>query len=143
MTYLTVILQLSLIRNQFNQPLKGPSSSSSASDLAPLVILDISRNSIPGPLPSTLAKLNLTLSSLKLSHNQISGPLPEEFSKLGQLQYFDAPFNQINGSLPQDLSGLVSLRFLDLTENTISGKVNSIDVTWLVRPVLYDIVPFL
>ncbi|KAL6969065.1 Tyrosine-sulfated glycopeptide receptor 1 [Sarracenia purpurea var. burkii] len=76
------------------------------------------------PLPS-LQNLTL-LSQLNLSHNSLSGPIPDGFfMSLNQLQIIDLSYNRISGQLPSPDSLPVSIRTVDLSSNQLNGIIQS------------------
>ncbi|XP_020081136.1 LRR receptor-like serine/threonine-protein kinase GSO2 [Ananas comosus] len=76
-------------------------------------------NKLEGPIPS----LPNTLAKLDLSENSISGPLLSPISNMTQLYYLLLSSNQINGSIPSNICKLKYLEVLDLSNNSLSGEL--------------------
>lgn len=70
---------------------------------------------------------NLTyLTHLNLSHNSLLGPLPDGlFSSLFRLQVLDLSFNRINGQLPISSNETSNLQIVDLSSNFFNGTIPS------------------
>ncbi|XP_048496066.1 receptor-like protein EIX2 [Beta vulgaris subsp. vulgaris] len=75
------------------------------------VHLDLSENSLSGPLPSAFGEM-YTLSSLCLSYNQLEGLVPDYFLNLTSLRVLDLSSNNFQGLFPFALSKLRSPRAL-------------------------------
>ncbi|KAF8027075.1 hypothetical protein BT93_E0099 [Corymbia citriodora subsp. variegata] len=88
---------------------------------SPIIDLNVSHNSLSGPLPPDAGNLK-SLISLDVSHNQISGEIP---TTLGNCLGFEELYMQANhfrGPIPQ-FDGLKGIRFLDLSDNNLSGQI--------------------
>ncbi|KAF7846855.1 hypothetical protein BT93_L3662 [Corymbia citriodora subsp. variegata] len=88
---------------------------------SPIIDLNVSHNSLSGPLPPDAGNLK-SLISLDVSHNQISGEIP---TTLGNCLGFEKLYMQANhfrGPIPQ-FKGLKGIRFLDLSDNILSGQI--------------------
>ncbi|KAL9356603.1 hypothetical protein Peur_049856 [Populus x canadensis] len=129
------LTNLNLSGNQFSGPI--PVQGSGAGELLvlpsyPLMeSLDVSQNSLSGPLPSGLGNF-ANLKSLNLSHNNLTGQLPIELSKLTYLQYLDLSANNFQGKIPDKLPS--SLIGLNMSYNDLSGNIpqnlrNKFDIT--------------
>ncbi|XP_020114722.1 leucine-rich repeat receptor protein kinase EMS1-like [Ananas comosus] len=81
--------------------------------------LILTSNRFEGPIPS----LPNTLVTLDLSENSISGPLLSPISNMLQLSYLSLSSNQINGSIPSYICELIYLEVLDLSNNSLSGEL--------------------
>ncbi|KAI5019885.1 hypothetical protein ZWY2020_044773 [Hordeum vulgare] len=90
--------------------------------LAGLVHLDLSYNSLTGPIPARIGELR-SLQGLDLSYNSFSGPIPSKLGQLAQLQKLDLSSNNLTGGVPATFSGLKSLTFLALSNNGLSGRL--------------------
>ncbi|XP_022717770.1 MDIS1-interacting receptor like kinase 2-like [Durio zibethinus] len=78
-----------------------------------------------GQLPSTL--FNLTqLIHLDLSFNSLEGPLPTQVSGLQNLEEFRMTHNLLSGAIPSCLFTLPSLEYLGLSRNRTTGPINQI-----------------
>ncbi|CAB4284814.1 unnamed protein product [Prunus armeniaca] len=87
-----------------------------------LRVLDLSWNSISGPIPGSLANFS-NLKVLNLSGNSISGPIPGLFAKFSNLRELDLRQNNISGPIPGFFANFSNLRVLDLSWNSISGPI--------------------
>ncbi|KAL6861504.1 hypothetical protein ACP4OV_017204 [Aristida adscensionis] len=86
-----------------------------------LTTLDISMNSLSGPLPSSFGVPNLEL--LFLYSNRITGQIPRSICNCQKLTYMDLANNGFEGELPQCIgTDLVSLQ---LSNNSFSGEFPS------------------
>ncbi|KAL0928938.1 hypothetical protein M5K25_000874 [Dendrobium thyrsiflorum] len=94
--------------------------------LQKLIRLDLSNNSLFGPIPETLFNLP-QLQTLLLSQNKLSSKLPE-FSKASLLKYIDLSNNNLQGKIPRTLFQLSELLYLSLATNNFNGffQLNSI-----------------
>ena len=109
---------LNLSRNSLEGPLPG--SPHGLSRLRRLQSLDASRNRLSGGLPEDVGLLP-DLQVLRLEENELSGPMPDGLARLVRLQVLAVGNNALSGALPPDLHRLQSLRVLDLANNSLSG----------------------
>ncbi|GJP32886.1 hypothetical protein CLOM_g17478 [Closterium sp. NIES-68] len=91
--------------------------------LAALEYLDLSYNSLTGPIPNSITSLN-RLSSF-LCDNQLTGSIPAGFENLTSLQYLLLGANRLTGSIPADFAYLLSLLSLNLSSNSLSGSISN------------------
>ncbi|RCV09222.1 hypothetical protein SETIT_2G010100v2 [Setaria italica] len=82
-----------------------------------ITILDISRNSFSGPLPSIEAP---QLKILLMFSNQIGGSIPESFCTLKELLDLDLSSNVLEGKIPHCFE-FKDISFLQLSNNSLSG----------------------
>ncbi|KAK1392894.1 putative LRR receptor-like serine/threonine-protein kinase IRK [Heracleum sosnowskyi] len=87
-----------------------------------LLVLDISKNSLTGAIPSTLGDLS-SLQYLNLSKNSLIGGIPDSIEELKALEILDMSENQMNGTIPMKIGGAISLRELSLEKNFLSGTI--------------------
>ncbi|KAL4312929.1 hypothetical protein GQ457_01G003600 [Hibiscus cannabinus] len=87
-----------------------------------LLILNLSSNSLSGPLPIDIGKWKV-LTSLDFSNNQFSSDIPTGVADLNDLTHFSLSNNRITGSVPESFGELLSLEFLDLSRNNLSGDI--------------------
>ncbi|CAH8368315.1 unnamed protein product [Eruca vesicaria subsp. sativa] len=113
-----------------------------------LRVLDISSNSLDGPLPSgllsmpTLEDIHLQYNGmtgnigpmpssgsrirvLDLSHNRFDGDLPGLLGSLTSLQVLNLAANNLSGTLPDSMNEMVSLSSLDVSQNDFTGPLPS------------------
>ncbi|KAI9072755.1 hypothetical protein K1719_045289 [Acacia pycnantha] len=86
-----------------------------------LVELDLSQNTIQGPIHSSLGDL-ASLKYLDLTSNAIQGALPSSLANLEPLIYLSLWNNTINGLVPISFGNLTSLLYLDHSENQLVGN---------------------
>ncbi|XP_064937700.1 piriformospora indica-insensitive protein 2-like isoform X2 [Musa acuminata AAA Group] len=117
--------RLALAGNRFC----GYIPASLGSNMAELLILDLSRNSLTGSLPSSLGHL-ASLLKLDLSHNLLNGSIPSELGSLGSLTLLDLRNNELSGVLARahTLHRMVSLQDLLLSDNPLGGSLS--EVQW-------------
>ncbi|KAF8114983.1 hypothetical protein N665_0030s0032 [Sinapis alba] len=113
-----------------------------------LGVLDISSNSLDGPLPSTLLSMptleeihlqnngmtgnigplpssGSRIRLLDLSHNRFDGNLSSAFGSLTKLQVLNLAANNLSGSVPNSMNDMVSLSSLDVSQNHFTGPLPS------------------
>ncbi|MEP6940368.1 MAG: hypothetical protein ABI846_11440, partial [Rudaea sp.] len=91
----------------------------SISAFSSLQTLNVSTNSLSGPIP-TIAALT-ALQNVSLEQNSFSGGLPA-LAGLGALVGFDASNNSLSGPIPS-LGGLANLQGFNISVNTLTGSV--------------------
>ena len=89
-----------------------------------VVSLDLSRNSLTGPMSPELGSLS-SLTRLDLANNDLTGPIPPELGDLAHLTYLDLGVNKLTGPIPSALGNLASLTGLDLGNNELTGAIPS------------------
>lgn len=87
-----------------------------------LQTLDLSFNSVSGPIPVSFSNLTL-LHRLALSSNSFTGPVPDSLGSLQRLQELYLDNNCLTGSVPRSINFLFSLKRLDLQQNNLSGEL--------------------
>ncbi|AQK70370.1 putative LRR receptor-like serine/threonine-protein kinase [Zea mays] len=85
--------------------------------------LDLSRNSIQGPIPASWA--DLPVFNLSLQGNRIFGTLPKELGRMPKLKSIQLEGNQLAGSIPPELGNIISLQRLVLRNCSIYGEIPS------------------
>jgi len=85
-----------------------------------MLIVDLSRNSLTGSLPSSLGGLTGLL-KMDLSNNLLQGSIPPELAGLKSLTLLDLRNNSLTGGLPQFVQGMASLQDLLLSNNPQLG----------------------
>ena len=69
-----------------------------------------------------------SLTILNLSRNSIGGELPTDLEKLGKLEYLDLSDNDLSGTIPEDIGELLtSLIELDLHDNKLEGPIEFLE----------------
>ena len=111
--------RLTLSGNQ----LSGSIPTSFGENLSDILILDLSRNSLQGPLPPSLGALT-SLLKLDISNNLLNGTLPKELGDMKSLTLLDLRNNNLSGGLTQSLEGMISLQDMLLSNNPIGGSLN-------------------
>ncbi|XP_066373959.1 piriformospora indica-insensitive protein 2-like [Miscanthus floridulus] len=88
--------------------------------ISDLLIVDLSKNSLTGSLPSSLGGLTGLL-KMDLSNNLLQGSIPPELAGLKSLTLLDLRNNSLTGGLPQFVQGMASLQDLLLSNNPQLG----------------------
>ncbi|XP_059663672.1 receptor-like protein 33 [Cornus florida] len=115
--------------------------------LTNLTFLDLSVNSLIGPLPLSLSNLSkifslyisdnfpsgeispyfvtnwTNLETLQLQKNSFIGKIPPEIGVLHKLWYLDISANQLSGPIPLTIGNLTSLSSLNLFDNYLNGTI--------------------
>ncbi|XP_057513897.1 probable LRR receptor-like serine/threonine-protein kinase At3g47570 [Actinidia eriantha] len=86
------------------------------------ISLDLSRNSLSGPLPLEVGNLR-NLGILNLSPNKLSGEIPSSLGNCISLQYLYLHNNSLGGAIPQSLEALKAIEDIDLAHNNFSGVI--------------------
>ena len=89
----------------------------------PWVVANIS---LPGAgIRGQLGELNFSalpfLTYIDLSNNSLHGPIPTNISSLSSLSYLNLNFNHLNGQIPFEFGSLQSLTQLELSFNRLTG----------------------
>ncbi|KAI4351072.1 hypothetical protein L6164_005457 [Bauhinia variegata] len=87
-----------------------------------LITLDLSLNSLIGPVPSEFGKMK-QLGKLYLQENLLSGGIPSQLGECSGLEELVMSGNLLNGSIPSSFGSLKSLEILDLSRNNLSGTI--------------------
>ncbi|CAM0876884.1 unnamed protein product [Alopecurus aequalis] len=90
----------------------------------PIVLIDLSCNSLTGHIPVELSLLK-GLQSLNLSSNQLDGTILDNIGSLRKLESLDLSYNYLAGEIPSSLSDLTFLSWLNLSYNDLSGRIPS------------------
>ncbi|RWR75525.1 putative LRR receptor-like serine/threonine-protein kinase isoform X2 [Cinnamomum micranthum f. kanehirae] len=89
--------------------------------LTELGFLDLSDNSLSGPIPSCLNLTNLEY--MHLEKNAFSGSIPSALSKSSYLISLGIGYNDIVGAIPSWIGALTKLRVLLLRRNSLHGHI--------------------
>ncbi|KAL4352874.1 hypothetical protein GQ457_06G005960 [Hibiscus cannabinus] len=85
-----------------------------------LYVLDLSNNSLSGPIPQCLMTLmRVSLGVLNLKQNNLSGIISDTFPEKCKLQTLDLNQNRLGGKVPKSLANCRMLEVLDLGNNQI------------------------
>ncbi|KAM0927515.1 hypothetical protein ACQ4PT_002928 [Festuca glaucescens] len=84
--------------------------------------LDLSYNSLSGPIPSEVGGLH-NLNKLVLSGNHFSGEIPASIGNCIVLEFLLLDRNSFEGSMPKSLGNIKGIRVLNLTMNKFSGGI--------------------
>ncbi|KAG6524676.1 hypothetical protein ZIOFF_014611 [Zingiber officinale] len=109
---LVLLRRLSLTGNQLSGQIPA------YNDWNELLILDLSRNSLSGPLPPSILSMNALL-KLDRSNNQLNGQLP--VAKQGSLTLLDLRNNNFSGVA--GLAGMATLQYLLLSDNPLRANL--------------------
>jgi hypothetical protein len=109
--------------------LQGVFPPNSLSQLVELRIINLSNNSLFGPIPDLSPLVNLK--SLLLDHNHFSTSFPSSFLILERLASLTLSFNNLTGSLPVELLLLKNLISLELNSNHFIGPLPPLNQTHL------------
>ncbi|CAD5182399.1 unnamed protein product [Musa acuminata subsp. malaccensis] len=115
--------RLNLLELQANY-LSGPIPENSDPDQSPteLVQLNLSDNSLTGPLPSSIRNLS-SVQTLLISGNRLTGPVPGSIGSLRHVVKLDLSRNGLSGSIPPEVGACRQLTYLDLSQNNLSGPI--------------------
>ncbi|KAH7665068.1 Non-specific serine/threonine protein kinase protein [Dioscorea alata] len=113
----------------------------SSSDLAPchkLRKLDLSSNSLVGPLPEFEPEFKFLI-ELDLSQNNFSGPIPPSFGRFPVLKVLNLYSNLLSGTIPGFIAGLTELTELRFALNPFDrgpiplgiGNLTKLEYIWL------------
>jgi len=115
---------LNLSGNRFTGTIPFQSTHSTESILLSsqpaLKIVDLSSNSLNGPLPPDISNLQ-KLEFLILAMNELSGEIPSEISKLQALEYLDLSHNHLTGRIPDMPQN--GLKLFNVSYNNLQGTV--------------------
>ncbi|KAL3632835.1 hypothetical protein CASFOL_025819 [Castilleja foliolosa] len=120
---LTSLTQLNLSRNSLLGPLPARFSEP-LNQLQNLETFDVNNNSFTGPIPYGICNSSPSIKRLDFSNNGFTGLIPPGFGNCTNLISLRAGFNNISGSIPSDIYGLLPLEELYLPGNRLSGLIN-------------------
>ncbi|KFK35729.1 hypothetical protein AALP_AA4G029100 [Arabis alpina] len=95
----------------------------------PLAILSVTGNRLSGPVPSYLADIT-TLTDINLESNSFTGPLPSNLGNLRSLNRLLLSANNITGRIPESFSNLKNLTDFRIDGNSLSGKIPDFIGNW-------------
>mmetsp|Transcript_11729 Transcript_11729/g.18064 ORF Transcript_11729/g.18064 Transcript_11729/m.18064 type:complete len:763 (+) Transcript_11729:58-2346(+) len=88
-----------------------------------LEVLDISRTSVQGQIPSELGSLT-ALRILDLNTNELTGTIPSTFGHLTKLQQLSVANNNLTGIVPTELAALPDLQLLLIQFNAFDDTTS-------------------
>ncbi|GMI79158.1 hypothetical protein like AT2G34930 [Hibiscus trionum] len=100
-----------------------PSPISNVNSTKSLAVLDLSLNQFFS-LPMSIFSLH-GLVSIDLSSNSLRGPVPDYFGNMSFLEVVDLSSNSLDSSIPNSLYSLNRLQFLSLGNNNFQGEISS------------------
>jgi len=112
------LVVLNLTANSLTGPLPI-----SVSSLKRLKVLQVAHNAFTGTLPSGWLQPLKDLQTLNLSHNKLTGRVPQLWPNCAKLEVLDLSANRFSGRMPTKLSHLRFLRGLDLSHNAFEGPL--------------------
>lgn len=104
------------LKGQFPDGLENCSSMTS---------LDLSSNSLSGPIPADISKRLAYVTNLDLSYNSFSGEIPESLANCTYLNTVNLQNNKLTGTIPGQLGGLSRLTDFNVAGNKLSGQIPS------------------
>ncbi|KAB2006362.1 hypothetical protein ES319_D11G339400v1 [Gossypium barbadense] len=87
-----------------------------------LEVLDLSLNNLNSSIPNSLYSLN-RLQFLSLGQNQLQGTISSAIGNLSSVTQLDVSVNQLNGQIPLSIGQLSSLEEFDVSENQLNGQI--------------------
>ncbi|TVU26037.1 hypothetical protein EJB05_28564 [Eragrostis curvula] len=88
-----------------------------------MTTLDLSSNSLSGPIPADISKRVPFVTSLDLSYNSFSGEIPEALANCSYLNAVNLQHNKLNGMIPGQLAALGRLTQFNVADNQLSGQI--------------------
>ncbi|XP_037429429.1 probably inactive leucine-rich repeat receptor-like protein kinase At5g48380 [Triticum dicoccoides] len=104
------------LKGQFPDGLENCSSMTS---------LDLSSNSLSGPIPVDISKRLPYITNLDLSYNSFSGEIPESLANCTYLNVVSLQNNKLTGAIPGQFAGLSRLTEFNVANNKLSGQIPS------------------
>ncbi|KAM3293903.1 hypothetical protein ACQJBY_037053 [Aegilops geniculata] len=102
------------LKGQFPDGLENCSSMTS---------LDLSSNSLSGPIPVDISKRLPYITNLDLSYNSFSGEIPESLANCTYLNVVSLQNNKLTGAIPGQFAGLSRLTEFNVANNKLSGQI--------------------
>jgi len=88
-----------------------------------LQILGLAGNKLSGDIPNNTFGYLEGLINLDLSNNSLTGPIPSEFGNLKHLYELNLSMNKLSGEIPKDLAFCLDLTELVLGRNIFHGAI--------------------
>ncbi|PIN22770.1 Serine/threonine protein kinase [Handroanthus impetiginosus] len=95
-------------------------------NLPSIRVVNISENSIRGPVPVGICINSTKISVMNVADNFLSGVLPPGLGNCTSLEELGLATNLISGVLSEDLFQLINLKKLNLQENQFSGPLSDL-----------------
>ena len=93
---MTSLLAIDFSSNLFEGPVLLPNTNCGS--------LDLSNNTLSGPIPPNMGESNPILFVLSLSSNQITGIIPKSIGYMSKLEMIDISRNSLIGTIPSSIS---------------------------------------
>ena len=90
---------------------------------ASLQKLDLSYNSLHGPISPYISTILPSLKLLNLDDNCLSGHLPPDLGNLTHLECLILSRNEFEGPLPPSIGNLIHLKDLQIWQNKLTGEI--------------------
>lgn len=87
--------------------------------------LDLSSNSLSGPIPADISQQLPFITNLDLSYNSFSGEIPESLANCTYLNIVNLQNNKLTGAIPGQLGILSRLSQFNVANNQLSGPIPS------------------
>ncbi|ESQ28564.1 hypothetical protein EUTSA_v10018259mg [Eutrema salsugineum] len=113
----TQIEQLDLSSNSLQGPLPQW-----ICNLKSLGFLDLSKNRISGSIPQCLRNLSVSLEELIMANNNFTGTIPDMFVNATNLKALDVSRNNLEGKLPKSLTSCSLLQLVNVQGNIIKDE---------------------
>ncbi|KAK8564097.1 hypothetical protein V6N13_005688 [Hibiscus sabdariffa] len=101
---------------------KGISLSYQGIPLTLMTGIDLSENTLVGPIPNEIGELS-ELHSLNLSNNRLTGHIPTSFENLKNLESLDLSHNNLTGPIPPGITQITTMAKFSVAFNNLSGLI--------------------
>lgn len=88
-------------------------------NISSFIVLDLSKNNLPGLIPQCLGNFSSTLSLLNLEGNNLYGTIPQTWVQGSRLRMISLGQNKLQGQIPTSIVGCKMLEILDLNNNQL------------------------
>ena len=117
---LAALRVLDMSDNSLSGPIASMITNFASNAHITLESLNLKENSFSSTLPSTIGTIT-SISSLGLSHNSFSGTIPSQLALLTNLKLVEMESNQFSGTFPEVVFYLPSLTYINLDSNKLTG----------------------
>ncbi|PWZ44655.1 Inactive LRR receptor-like serine/threonine-protein kinase BIR2 [Zea mays] len=90
-----------------------------------MTLLDLSSNSLSGPIPADISRRVPFVTNLDLSFNSFLGEIPEALANCSYLNIVNLQHNKLTGTIPVQLAALSRLAQFNVADNQLSGQIPS------------------